>query len=220
MTTKDSSKAPPSGQQGLDEDVLCPECNYNLRGLTVPRCPECGLRFDWSEIPKFKEPKPYSTPKWFPFAFATVLFLGLCIAEPGFLMLLVLVLPILVASVQAVFECALVMPLLGTLSWRHFRAWWEGVIVGYAVCYLTWYASGWYFSCLDELQPWAVLLRLWPVMVITTIEAFVVQWLVVRARARRWELAIPAKRLVQSCALAKLVSVIPWLFFARMLGEF
>lgn len=23
-------------------DVLCPLCRYNLRGLTVPRCPECG----------------------------------------------------------------------------------------------------------------------------------------------------------------------------------
>jgi hypothetical protein len=23
-------------------DVLCPLCSYNLRGLTVPRCPECG----------------------------------------------------------------------------------------------------------------------------------------------------------------------------------
>jgi hypothetical protein len=25
-----------------DRDVECPLCQYNLRGLTVPRCPECG----------------------------------------------------------------------------------------------------------------------------------------------------------------------------------
>ena len=25
-----------------DRDVACPLCEYNLRGLTVPRCPECG----------------------------------------------------------------------------------------------------------------------------------------------------------------------------------
>lgn len=25
-----------------DRDVLCPLCGYNLRALTVPRCPECG----------------------------------------------------------------------------------------------------------------------------------------------------------------------------------
>ncbi len=24
------------------QDVTCPLCNYNLRALTVPRCPECG----------------------------------------------------------------------------------------------------------------------------------------------------------------------------------
>jgi hypothetical protein len=26
-------------------DVFCPRCGYNLRGLTMPRCPECGLTF-------------------------------------------------------------------------------------------------------------------------------------------------------------------------------
>jgi hypothetical protein len=25
-----------------ERDVFCPLCRYNLRGLTVPRCPECG----------------------------------------------------------------------------------------------------------------------------------------------------------------------------------
>ena len=25
-----------------DRDAFCPVCRYNLRGLTVPRCPECG----------------------------------------------------------------------------------------------------------------------------------------------------------------------------------
>ena len=28
-----------------DRDVSCPLCGYNLRGLTVPRCPECGNAF-------------------------------------------------------------------------------------------------------------------------------------------------------------------------------
>ena len=31
-------------------DILCPLCEYNLRGLTQPRCPECGYRFDWPEV--------------------------------------------------------------------------------------------------------------------------------------------------------------------------
>src|SRR5689334_13739883 len=30
--------------------VECPLCLYNLRGLSEPRCPECGYRFEWSEL--------------------------------------------------------------------------------------------------------------------------------------------------------------------------
>ena len=32
------------------EDILCSLCDYNLRGLTKPRCPECGYRFTWPEL--------------------------------------------------------------------------------------------------------------------------------------------------------------------------
>ncbi len=28
-----------------DQDLFCPRCRYNLRGLITPRCPECGLTF-------------------------------------------------------------------------------------------------------------------------------------------------------------------------------
>jgi len=31
----------------IEFDVLCARCDYNLRTLTAPRCPECGLTFDW-----------------------------------------------------------------------------------------------------------------------------------------------------------------------------
>lgn len=41
---------------GLDEDVTCPKCEYNLRGLTLPRCPECGFTFEWSDVPRFRTP--------------------------------------------------------------------------------------------------------------------------------------------------------------------
>ena len=33
-----------------DETILCPLCDYDLRGLVEPRCPECGYRFDWDEL--------------------------------------------------------------------------------------------------------------------------------------------------------------------------
>lgn len=34
----------------IEHEVLCPLCEYNLRGLSQPRCPECGYRFTWPEV--------------------------------------------------------------------------------------------------------------------------------------------------------------------------
>jgi len=34
----------------IDEEIHCPLCEYNLRGLIEPRCPECGYRFTWPEL--------------------------------------------------------------------------------------------------------------------------------------------------------------------------
>lgn len=34
----------------VEQDLHCPLCEYNLRGLTEPRCPECGAAFDWDEV--------------------------------------------------------------------------------------------------------------------------------------------------------------------------
>jgi len=28
------------------DDIFCPSCSYNLRGLAENRCPECGSEFD------------------------------------------------------------------------------------------------------------------------------------------------------------------------------
>ena len=33
-----------------DDVPHCPLCDYDLRGLTEPRCPECGYRFTWEEL--------------------------------------------------------------------------------------------------------------------------------------------------------------------------
>ncbi len=32
------------------DGLTCPLCRYDLRGLTEPRCPECGFRFTWAEL--------------------------------------------------------------------------------------------------------------------------------------------------------------------------
>src|SRR5688572_30924831 len=33
-----------------EREVVCPLCDYNLRGLVEPRCPECGYRFEWAQL--------------------------------------------------------------------------------------------------------------------------------------------------------------------------
>ena len=33
-----------------DRHVLCARCGYNLRNLTKPRCPECGVHIRWRDI--------------------------------------------------------------------------------------------------------------------------------------------------------------------------
>lgn len=44
-----SNNAPPEWST-LDVELTCPRCGYRLRFLTVPRCPECGLTFDWQQL--------------------------------------------------------------------------------------------------------------------------------------------------------------------------
>src|SRR6266566_5309974 len=34
----------------IEHGVECPLCEYNLRGLVEPRCPECGYIFEWWEV--------------------------------------------------------------------------------------------------------------------------------------------------------------------------
>src|SRR5687767_5317051 len=41
-------------------DLHCPLCEYNLRGLSEPRCPECGYQFQWEELRRSQgEKHPY-----------------------------------------------------------------------------------------------------------------------------------------------------------------
>lgn len=42
--------APPLDAPRAGGDVHCPLCEYNLRGLAEPCCPECGYRFEWIDL--------------------------------------------------------------------------------------------------------------------------------------------------------------------------
>ena len=46
--SKESAPAPPE-HAAYSADLYCPDCGYNLRGLTSDRCPECGLVLDFIE---------------------------------------------------------------------------------------------------------------------------------------------------------------------------
>ena len=49
--TDTASPAPPAQQPAADdENLVCPLCDYDLRGLTEARCPECGYTFDWADL--------------------------------------------------------------------------------------------------------------------------------------------------------------------------
>src|SRR6266699_218984 len=40
----------PKQQANPHPRLCCPKCDYNLHGLTEPRCPECGTPFEWAEM--------------------------------------------------------------------------------------------------------------------------------------------------------------------------
>ncbi len=43
-------QSPAPDWEAIKEDLKCPLCDYNLRGLAEPRCPECGFKFTWQEL--------------------------------------------------------------------------------------------------------------------------------------------------------------------------
>jgi hypothetical protein len=50
FTSSDLNLTPSSGAPdwaSVTLEVKCPLCEYNLRGLAEPLCPECGYRFEW-----------------------------------------------------------------------------------------------------------------------------------------------------------------------------
>ena len=66
-----TAEKPPDGiaddLDGLSRDVACPECEYNLRGLTGDpvACPECGGRFAVSRLLTMRWTKPwYKAPRF------------------------------------------------------------------------------------------------------------------------------------------------------------
>jgi len=47
-----------------DSGLRCPQCDYNLTGLTEKRCPECGSAFDPEELREILAGRPGPIPGW------------------------------------------------------------------------------------------------------------------------------------------------------------
>jgi len=50
LTTPPVDVAQPPDWDSISDEILCPLCEYNLRGIPEPRCPECGFQFEWDEV--------------------------------------------------------------------------------------------------------------------------------------------------------------------------
>ncbi len=214
----------------IDFDVPCPKCEYNLRGLTVPRCPECGEEFDWEEItrPPRKDANTREGVLWTAIAVVTFMMLAPALTA-GELYLELILLPFIIcapfaivgllAAVQAGVEIGFASLAIGAPTWRRFRAWWEGVLIGYGACSLLAWPWG---GCLNAPTKVAYAIqfsghsvwRMWPLFLSTGLAFLVVQWWVVRRRTRQWNDPIPDRRLWLGCLLAKLVAAVAWVTIA------
>ena len=52
-TTPPIDVATPPDWDSIPDEILCPLCEYNLRGIPEPRCPECGFKFEWDEVLRY-----------------------------------------------------------------------------------------------------------------------------------------------------------------------
>lgn len=58
------SSSPDTSQFISTLGLICPECDYNLTGLTEYRCPECGTPFDPEHLRELLAGKPAPIPGW------------------------------------------------------------------------------------------------------------------------------------------------------------
>jgi hypothetical protein len=76
-----SSTPIPTTIDPSDADLLCPDCGYDLRGIPISRCPECGMTLDAAALARSQIPwtHRWALNTWRAFARTA----GLVIIRPG-----------------------------------------------------------------------------------------------------------------------------------------
>ncbi len=113
-----------------------------------------------------------------------------------------------ISAIQAAVEYGYASIFLGLPNWRRFGAWWEGVLIGYGACALTVFFTGLSVTLSVGAGGLESVRRFWPLLLLTALESGLIQWWVVRYRARCWNDPIPGKRLAVACVGAKLVAFV------------
>jgi hypothetical protein len=201
------------GPEGLAEDLPCPKCGYNLRGLTIPRCPECGFAFGWQDLPELRQKaarEPRGLMEWI----CLIMVVAILLVAAAFTPLLAIAVPLAISGVQACIEVTVAWPILRPVGWRRLRAWWEGVLIGYGLCAVTCRWSGRTVAIWTGLTFYPGSFSTPLLLFITAVESFLVQWWVVSQRARQWNDPVPTGRLVLACLAAKAFMAIPWSLIA------
>jgi hypothetical protein len=143
---KRDCSAPVGKTLGLPEDACCLKCGYLLRGLSKPRCPECGRYFDRAD-PCTYGPLPRRVTRWQQRYAGTP-------SWPKVTVIFAASLYFLEGSTRpGAFRDA------GSDSWQLTAALWLGVALDYAVTIAASVSSAWQMGRVSKGQRYGAALR-------------------------------------------------------------
>jgi len=202
----------PPGPEGLAVDLECPQCEYNWRGLTTPRCPECGFHFEWHDVPRLLH-GARSRPTRRERMIRGVIWAGVAVvllpfAVPLSMVGTVLFTSVALAGLVAGFELLLTRLFTDEVGVEHFRRWWEGALISYGLAALTCLFLG--FDVLAALRGgWTHLTAgMWLFIVLLVIELTVLQYAVIAMREKHWGYPIEPVRVLAAVVFSKVSVVI------------
>ena len=222
----DPAPSPTPEPQVIDEDLPCPKCRYNLRGLTVPRCPECGFQFEWTDVPELRtrEASRIDPVVRIVLMALTILLVAAVFFSAGRPWEILLGMAVITACVsaflgvlalQALIELIAAWQAIGRPTKRRFLAWWPGAFICDAATNITLLIGGFAFIPFERYGFWSDNLRAWPWLCLAFVESVLIQWWVVGRRLRQWDEPVDARCLLLGCCAAKLAVAVPALYLVQ-----